>query len=66
MSKQFILTHKYDSHSWENFIYVLDLKLRELFHEHGTFIGTGKKVIINGPTGDVAKFAKGLLPLCRD
>jgi hypothetical protein len=38
--------------------YSLDLKLRELFHEHGTFIGT-EQVIINEPTGDVAKYAKG-------
>jgi hypothetical protein len=33
--------------------------LRELYHEHGTFIGTDTKVIIKEPTGDVIKFAKG-------
>jgi hypothetical protein len=59
MSKPSILTHKYDANSWENFTYSLDLKLGELFHEHGTFIGTDKQVIINEPTGDVAKCTKG-------
>jgi hypothetical protein len=33
MSKSFMLTHKYESHMWENFTYNLDLKLRELYHE---------------------------------
>jgi hypothetical protein len=56
MSKSFSLTHKYESHAWDNFTYNLDLKLRELYHEHGTFIGTDTKVIINEPTGDVIKF----------
>jgi hypothetical protein len=30
-----------------------------MFLEHGTFIGTDKQVIINEPTGDVAKYANG-------
>jgi hypothetical protein len=34
------------------------LKLRELYHEHGTFIGTDKEVIIKEPTGDISKYAK--------
>jgi hypothetical protein len=33
--------------------------LRELYHEHGTFIATDKTVSIPEPTSDLAKFAKG-------
>jgi hypothetical protein len=44
-----MLTHKYESHAWESFTYNLDLKLRELYHEHGTFVGTDKKVYIQEP-----------------
>jgi hypothetical protein len=35
------------------------MKLRELYHEHGTFVGTDSKVYIQEPNGDVAKFANG-------
>jgi hypothetical protein len=30
-----------------------------LHNEHSTFVGTGKQVKINEPTGEVAKYAKG-------
>jgi hypothetical protein len=59
MTKSFILTHKYDANTWSNFTHALHLKLIEIFHEHGTFIGTDKQVIINEPTGDVAKYVNG-------